>query len=53
MYWEEVLFMSVIYLIGLLCAITAFVFFNYKDAMKKFGSKNRSDYDESVNLENE
>ena len=45
--------MSVIYLVGLLCAIAAFVHFNYKDTIKKFESKKRSDCDESVKLENE
>lgn len=45
--------MSVIYLVGLLCAIAAFVHFNYKDTIKKFESKKQSDCDESVKLENE
>lgn len=44
--------MSIVYVIGLLCAIIAFVHFIYKDTIKKFESNNRSDCDESVKLEN-
>lgn len=38
--------MSIIYIIGLLCAIIMFTYFIYKDTIKKFESKNQTDCDE-------
>lgn len=45
--------MSIVYVICLLCAIILFAYFNYKDTIKKFESKKRSDRDESIKLKNE